>query len=98
MGTKQGHWEVKELLDPSEDHRTSIYGGGHESVYDSGSLDYPSHGAQFSHGRERVTGPGNIETRQSYGDYRKSGNGAVYEDYDSQRIKPQSREMEYERY
>ncbi|KIW98058.1 chitin synthase export chaperone [Cladophialophora bantiana CBS 173.52] len=49
VGTKQGHWDVKEaFLDPSgEDYRTSLYGGGNaptgrESVYDASSmsLDY----------------------------------------------------------
>ncbi|KIY03733.1 uncharacterized protein Z520_00424 [Fonsecaea multimorphosa CBS 102226] len=45
VGTKQGHWDVKEaLLDPStEDYRTSFYGVGNaptgrESVYDASSM------------------------------------------------------------
>jgi len=96
VGTKQGHWDVKEaLLEPNEDYRTSVYGGGRESVYDTSSMDYPP---QFSHhhsqSRDRLSGYGNIaEGRQSHGDPRRQlGN---YEDYDSQQSGLRNRERDY---
>lgn len=60
MGTKQGHWDVKEaLLDPSEDYRTSLYGGGgvgtgRDSVYDASSvtMDYQPQMAPAQYGQQ----------------------------------------------
>ncbi|KIX08232.1 uncharacterized protein Z518_02888 [Rhinocladiella mackenziei CBS 650.93] len=97
VGTKQGHWDVQEaLLEPSEDYRTSMYGGGRESMYDASSMDYqPQAPAHFRPpSRDRLSGYGNlIEGRQSYGDIRRQlGN---YEDYDSQYSGPRNREGDY---
>ncbi|KIV87501.1 hypothetical protein PV11_03042 [Exophiala sideris] len=98
VGTKQGHWDVKEqLLEPSDDYRTgSVYGGGRDSVYDSPSMEYPPQAPHyFPSSRERLSGYGNlVEARESYGDIRKQvGN---YDDFDQHTQSPvRTREREY---
>ncbi|KIW60383.1 hypothetical protein PV05_00600 [Exophiala xenobiotica] len=100
VGTKQGHWDVKEaLLEPSasEEFRTSVYGAGRDSVYESPSMEYPpQHPHQFPSARDhRNSGYGNlIEARHSYGDVRKQLGS--YDDYDTQQpVRTREREYAY---
>ncbi|KAG9782543.1 Chitin synthase export chaperone [Exophiala dermatitidis] len=99
VGTKQGHWDVKEpLMEPSEDYRTSIYGGlggGRESVYDMHGMDYQSQSAALrAPSRDRASMYGNLpEGRQSYGDIRR--HTGTFEDYEPQASRQRSREKDY---
>jgi len=100
VGTKQGHWDVKEpLVEPVDDYRTSVYDGprgGRESVYDASSMDYQPQGHHYaSQSRDQISpGYGNlIEGRQSYGDFRKQLGD--YDDYDDlQHSTPRTHERE----
>lgn len=98
MGTKQGHWDVKEaLLETSDEYRPgSVYGGGRESVYESPSMEYPPQAPHYFPSSTRSSGYGNlIEARHSYGDIRKQVGS--YEEFDSHPQQPglRNREREY---
>jgi len=98
VGTKQGHWDVKEsLLEPTEDYRTSVYGGGRESVYETSSLEYqPQTGHRQSLSRDHFSNQAAAyEPRQGlqYGDIRQQL--GTYEDFESQPPTYRNREREY---
>ncbi|KIV92949.1 hypothetical protein PV10_04200 [Exophiala mesophila] len=100
VGTKQGHWDVKDpLLDPNDDYRTSVYGGGRDSLYDNGSLDYvppvPNHPATTRDYYPNMTTT-QMEPKPggplNYGDIRQQIGS--YEEFDPQ---PQPQPPNYDR-
>lgn len=85
------------MLEPTEDYRTSVYGGGRDSVYETSSLEYqPQIGPNHSLSRDHFSNQSAaFEPRQGlqYGDIRQQL--GTYEDFESQPPTYRNREREY---